>query len=81
METRVAFTFRDPLGKPKFGGAERELEAVAAYSRTIEDLDAVMQKAREPENDEHAPTDLPGAPKGGGRGRGRGRPGNAPAPP
>lgn len=46
-------TLRDPLAKVRFGGAERELEAVAAYTRALDELDTRLrkEKAREHEHD------------------------------
>ncbi len=74
-------TLRDPLAKPRFGGTERELEAVAAYSRAIEELESRMQRAREPETEEHPATEQPHAAMGKGRGRGGDRQGKAAAAP
>ncbi len=43
----------EPMAKPRFGGSECELEAVAAYARAIEDLEQRMAKAKTHETAEH----------------------------
>ena len=68
-------TLRDPLAKQQFGGNERELEAIAAYSKAIEDLETRMRRDRDTAHDEK---DEPKEEGGRGRGRGRGQPKAAP---
>ena len=34
----------EPMSRPRFGGSERELEAVAAYTRAIEDLEQRIER-------------------------------------
>ncbi len=38
--------FCDPLAKSRCGGTERELEAIASYSKTIEGLEPRRKKER-----------------------------------
>ncbi len=49
-------TLRDPLSRQQFGGTERELEAIASYSRALEELEVRLKKERqreaEPEGDD-----------------------------
>ena len=56
-------SLRDPLKKPKFGGSERELAAIAAHSKAITELEDRMRKARKRE--EQTPTREEDAEDGG----------------
>ncbi len=62
---------RDPLAREKFGGSERELEAIAAYSRSIEELDQRMRRennrARSGNAEDHDEKDGNAKPKGKGK--------------
>ncbi len=68
-------TLRDPFQRQQFGGSARELEAIAAYSRALEDLESRMKKEKDRgrSHEEHDKTDEPGEGAGGRKAKGKGK--------
>ncbi len=65
-------TLRDPFERTRFGGSERELEALASYTRAIDDLEQRMRKERSKQQDVDPGDDaqVPAAqPKAKGKGK------------
>ncbi len=65
-------TLRDPFQRTRFGGSERELEAIASYTRAIDDLEQRMRKERGKQQDADPGDDAQGpaaAPKAKGKGK------------
>ena len=60
---------RDPLQRTRFGGSERELEAIASFTRAMDDLEVRMKKERGKPHDEdgEAEPQQGRTPKGGGK--------------
>ena len=61
-------TLPDPLMRSRFGGTEKELEAVAAYARSLDLLEQTVRRdrGRDHEDDDRGGTQA----KGRGRGKG-----------
>jgi hypothetical protein len=65
-------TLRDPFQRTRFGGSERELEAIASYTRAIDDLEQRMRKERGKQQDVDPGDDAQGqaaVPKAKGKGK------------
>ena len=59
-------TLPDPLARTRFGGSEKELEAVASYTKALDSVEQTVRRERNKEKDEEAPD-------GGGKGRAKGK--------